>query len=164
MRSLHPHEPRGYFGLVLWRPSRRENVGAVLRSAVVFGARFVVVAGPRYIRCAADTVDAANKLLLLEVAATEDAVREVVPRNCPFVALDLDDTGTSLTSYTHPVCAAYVFGPEDGMVPQAFGPRIQIPGASCLNLGTSAGIVMYDRIAKRARLHRRQLACVPGAA
>jgi len=56
--------------------------------------------------------------------------------------------------------ALYVVGPEDGNVPAdvlALGEAIQIPGSGVLNASIAASIVLYDRIAKRARLYRRQV-------
>lgn len=157
-RAFHPHEPRGYFGIALWLPKYEVNVGSVMRSALVFGARFVIVVGDRYRRQRTDTPNILGTIPIWHTPDGESFWR-VMPEECQLVSLELDAYAKPLPSYDHPLRAVYVFGPEDGDVPDGVRERsqvVQIPGTNCLNLASSASILMYDRIAKRARLYKRE--------
>jgi tRNA(Leu) C34 or U34 (ribose-2'-O)-methylase TrmL len=158
---VNAQERTGY-SIVLDRPKSAENVGAVLRSAVAFGASCVVLVGARYgKRARTDTVNAAKKLEIVEVddfgdleARFEDTSIVVVERGLR--------SSTGLSGFHHPLGGAYVFGPEDGavdlnaLVVHFPFMAVHIEGASglvapelgSLNLATAASIVMYDRISK----------------
>ena len=158
-KSLHPSEPRGYFGLVFWAPKYPGNLGAALRSAVVFGAKFAIIAGDRYRRDRGDVVNAVEHIPIWNCPLDMETVLGLIPPTCAPVVVELGEDHKPLPHVNHPVNAAYIFGPEDGSVPAGFlhgHQRIQIPGAGCLNLAVAASIVLYDRSAKRARLYRRE--------
>jgi len=157
-KSIQVSEPRGYFGICLWMPKYEVNVGSIMRSAAVLGAKFVLIVGHRYRRQRSDTLFAEHKIPFFHAEDEADFWR-LVPQDCALVALELAPEAKPLPSFDHPVNALYIFGAEDGAVPdavQAKAQTIQIPGTGCLNLATAAAILMYDRTAKRARLYRRQ--------
>jgi len=61
---------------------------------------------------------------------------------------------TPLPEFTHPECACYIFGPEDGTVDQQIVDRadavVYIPTVGRLNLAATVNVVLYDRLAKAA--------------
>jgi tRNA(Leu) C34 or U34 (ribose-2'-O)-methylase TrmL len=69
------------------------------------------------------------------------------------VCVEIVPNASSLVDFQHPNRAVYVFGPEDGSVPQVFRRLCQrfifIPSAHCLNLSAAVNVVLYDRRAKR---------------
>lgn len=69
------------------------------------------------------------------------------------VCVELVPHAENLAQFSHPEKAVYVFGPEDGSVPQVFRKFchrfVFIPSAHCLNLSVALGTVLYDRRAKR---------------
>lgn len=73
--------------------------------------------------------------------------REVVP-----VCIEVRKNAEKLPDFVHPPRAVYVFGPEDGSVPQpvlaACHRFVIIPLPSCLNLATAIATVLYDRAVK----------------
>ena len=58
---------------------------------------------------------------------------------------------SSFPAFAHPVQAAYVLGPERGVLSPALIARcahlVRIPTAFSLNVATAGAIVMYDRLA-----------------
>jgi tRNA(Leu) C34 or U34 (ribose-2'-O)-methylase TrmL len=70
------------------------------------------------------------------------------------VVIEVHYRARSLTSFTHPESAFYIFGPEDGSVRKEIVERVplivQIP-AGCLNLAAAVNVVLYDRLAKSSR-------------
>lgn len=70
--------------------------------------------------------------------------KDVVP-----VAVEVRDNAEYLPLFEHPKHAVYVFGPEDGSIPQIYLTHCQrfivIPSNHCLNLSMAIGTVLYDR-------------------
>jgi len=68
------------------------------------------------------------------------------------VCIELVPHAENLTFFDHPERAVYVFGPEDGSVPQVFRRHchrfVFIPSSHCLNLSAALNVVLYDRRAK----------------
>ena len=52
----------------------------------------------------------------------------------------------------HPEQAIYIFGPEDGSIPQALIDSadhvVYIPTIGCMNLAATVNVLLYDRLAK----------------
>ena len=68
------------------------------------------------------------------------------------VAIELVDNSECLMDFEHPENAVYVFGPEDGSIPQVMRQHchrfVKIPTRHCTNLAAAVYIVMYDRAYK----------------
>lgn len=79
---------------------------------------------------------------------------DVLPYECVPVAVDLLPKACSLFNYTHPERAFYLFGPEDGTLPEEIVKRcrdlIYIPTSFCMNLAATVNVVLYDRLSKSA--------------
>ncbi len=69
------------------------------------------------------------------------------------VAIELVESAEPLTYFEHPENALYVFGPEDGSIPQTTRRHchrfVFIPTKHCLNLATAVATVLWDRSLKR---------------
>ena len=150
---------RGYFGMGAEAISKPMNLGALLRSAHAFGARFFFSIDPafhaREVRLS-DTSDAARHLPLY----TYDKVGDLMlPRGCRLVGVELTGDAVELPSFRHPAAAAYVLGPERGSLSPALRDRcafmVKIPTRFCVNVGTAGAIVMYDRMISLGRFARR---------
>jgi tRNA(Leu) C34 or U34 (ribose-2'-O)-methylase TrmL len=72
------------------------------------------------------------------------------------VAVEMRDNAEQLPFFDHPKNAVYVFGPEDGSIPQIMLKHchrfVVIPSKHCVNLAAAIYLVLYDRIAKLSTL------------
>lgn len=161
--------------IILDRPKTPDNVGTILRSTLALAGpnTTVAIAEPRWplfihpinrlrtdpssahkhlnVRTFAHLTDALDA-----VATSTDMSRVVIERGVFRPPEYLDE-------FEHPERAVYIFGPEDGSVPDEpwLGPHltVEIRGAAtlaspvqgCLNLATAVSIVLYDRLAKMTR-------------
>jgi len=141
---------KGYCGVCLIQPKFEANSGMVMRNAHAFGADFIIIVGAQYKRSCQDTTDATKHIPTWQYA---DSVK--YPANCSLVCVEFTDDSKDLADFTHPKQALYVFGPENGSIPEEVMNRadhvVKIPTKGCLNLGVSTGIVLYDRIQKEVR-------------
>ena len=73
--------------------------------------------------------------------------------NCTPVAIEITPTSEVLTTFEHPENPLYIFGPEDGSIPQVIKQHchrfVVIPTKHCTNLSAAIYIVLYDRLMKR---------------
>ena len=64
--------------------------------------------------------------------------------------IKITDDAIDLTTFRHPLRAAYVLGPEKGSLSPEMLSRcrsvIKIPTRFCLNVAMAAAVVMYDRV------------------
>jgi len=144
----------GYFGVVIWNPKFEENIGALLRTAHVFGAGFIGVFGERWRRYNSDTTASARHVPTYYYGQTPDWF-DRLPEDCEPVAVEITEDADSLVRFDHPKRAAYILGPEDGSLPayvlERCQRKVRIPTRWCLNVAVAGAVVMYDRIAKRVR-------------
>jgi tRNA(Leu) C34 or U34 (ribose-2'-O)-methylase TrmL len=141
---------RGYYGIAVFQPKTEENFGGILRSAHAFGASFIALIGARYRKQATDTSHAARHLPIFHYPDMETFIANR-PHDCEIVRCEVDGR-TPLPEFTHKPRSIYLFGGEDRTIPQDVGERgVHIDTAYCLNLASTASIVMYDRAAKGVR-------------
>lgn len=140
---------RGYSAIGLINPKTPANVGSALRAAANFGSSLIVLQGPRFKKSGTDTQKAYRHVPLIEASNLLD----VVPYDCILVAVEITDDASDIRHFQHPERAFYIFGPEDGSVPNTTLSKcplkIKIPTKRCLNLGVTVAVVLYDRMAKR---------------
>lgn len=146
---------RGYAAIGLHRPKSRENIGGVLRAAYVFGASMVAVGGLRIPRrllsrkMPTDTPRAGRHLPFL---AGDVDVLTFAPVGAEIVAVELCKGAKPLASFVHSRQAFYVFGPEDGSLPDELlercDRRVMVPTNGSMNLAATVNVVLYDRAAK----------------
>lgn len=144
---------RGFACVALDRPADPVNVGHVLRAALCFQARMVILGrasadiNPR--RLPTDPTRAYRHVPVLQV----DDLLEAVPHEADIVAVEIVDGAIELPRFVHPERACYVFGPESGSISERIlarsDHRVRIPTAVSLNLGMTVGVVLYDRCAGR---------------
>jgi len=145
-------------GLV--NPKTPVNVGGIMRAAGCYRVNQVYFTGKRYELAAksgaaqydVDTKDAAKTIPLIGVESLLDSV----PDNAKIVCVDLVVGATPLPLFTHPENAFYIFGPEDGTIPQKLidvaDSVVYVPTVGCMNLAASVNVLLYDRLAKMTQL------------
>jgi tRNA G18 (ribose-2'-O)-methylase SpoU len=123
---------RGYFAIGAERISKPMNLGNLLRSAHAFGAKFFFTIGahPKAFEARSDTSKASFHLPVYHWATPSEMV---LPLKCKLVGIELIEGATELPSFRHPLHAAYVLGPELGMLSEEL-------------LSMAGAIVMYDRV------------------
>lgn len=143
---------RGYFAVGLCLPRDPKNVASALRACGCFEAAFLAYSGKRYEKHAADTQKAYRHMPLMRAGDEPASILDVLPYDCVPVAVELVDGAAPLQHYRHPERAYYVFGPEDGSIPDDVVRRcrdvVRIPSVFCLNLAAAVNVVLYDRVAK----------------
>ncbi|EEE06885.1 MULTISPECIES: RNA methyltransferase [Burkholderia cepacia complex] len=149
--TLLPRRSRGYAAIGLHQPKDPKNIGGVLRAAGCYDAALVVLSGRRYQRASTDTQKAFRHLPVIQT----DDVLSAIPVGAVPIAVEFTTTATPLTDFKHPESAFYIFGPEDGSVPNQIVAKcrdvVYVPTAYCMNLAAAVNVLLYDRLAK---LHR----------
>lgn len=152
---------RGYFAIGAERISKPLNVGNLMRSAHAFGASFffTVNAQPRAVDLRSDTSKALTHLPYYNWASPEEMA---LPKGCKLVAVELLENASELPSFRHPLQAAYILGPERGVLSDTILSRcdhaVKIPAAFCINVAMAGAIVMYDRLISLGRFMPRPVA------
>jgi len=138
-----------YIGLL--NPKSPTNLGSVLRAAGCFMAQSVFYSGTRYARAAAFQTDTHKASTQIPLVAVDDVLDCAAP-GMSVVCVELAENAIPLNEFSHPDGALYVFGPEDGTIPQSVidqaDATVFIPTHGCLNLAASVNVVLYDRISK----------------
>lgn len=149
---------RGYFGIGIEGVSKAINVGNLVRSAHAFGASFIFTVNANYdvAGSASDTSDTAGQVPIYQF----DAIASLrIPEGCSMIGIEIDDRAIDLPSFRHPRRAAYVLGMERIGLSQEMieccDHMIRIPTKFSLNLATTGGIVMYDRMLSMGRFADR---------
>ncbi|ENM3904953.1 RNA methyltransferase [Vibrio cholerae] len=142
-------EPTVIIGL--HNPKSPTNVGAVMRAAGCYNATQVRYNGSRYSRAArfqTDTQNSHERIDLLEM----DDLTASLESDVAIVCVELVVGATALPHFAHPEKAIYLFGPEDGSLPQEVVDKahhvVYVPTHGCMNLAATVNVVMYDRLAK----------------
>lgn len=139
---------RGYAAIGMYAPKTEANLGGVLRACGCYEASMVAIEGHRYRKLTTDTQKAYRHIPLLH-----GSLLELIPFDCVPVVVELREDAVSLVDYVHPRSAFYIFGPEDGDVPERIAAkcrdRVYIPTNFCMNLAATVNVVLYDRMAKQ---------------
>lgn len=135
----------------LYNPKSPTNVGAVLRAAGCYDAAQVRYNGTRYSRAVKFQTDTQNSQERIQLVEIEDLTANVAD-DVEIVCVELVVGATALPHFTHPENAIYVFGPEDGSLPQEMVDKahhvVYVPTHGCMNLAATVNVVLYDRMAK----------------
>lgn len=144
--------------VLLWNPKLPHNVGAALRACSCWGLEQLWWSGHRV------TLDVAEGERLpreermkgyRNVEMTIDDYPFDRFESCTPVAVELLPGSENIVEFQHPKDALYVFGPEDGSIPQVVRRHchrfIFMPTHHCLNLAAAVNIVLYDRRVKAIR-------------
>ena len=132
-------------------PKSPANVGSVLRAAGCYQVNEVWYTGKRFARAViyqTDTKDLASKIPLMQ----HDDLLANLPVDIKVVCVEFVEGAQSLVEFMHPHHALYVFGPEDGSIPQSIVDQahavVFVPTIGCMNLAATVNVVLYDRLAK----------------
>lgn len=138
---------RGYAAIGIYAPKNTINFGGTLRAAMCYNAALIILDTPRFKNWASDTTNAEK-----HIPTIVGGILDHRPHNCPLIVIELLPEAKSLTTFTHPERAFYVFGPEDGNVPKSIINKAQhvvsIPTRFCMNLAATVNVVLYDRLLK----------------
>ena len=150
---------RGYFGIGVEGISKPSNLGAVTRTAHAFGASFTfTVSEAIEIReiGAVDTSDSSKSVPFYEFSSVEELF---LPAGCSLIGIELTNEAIELPSFHHPRCAAYILGPERGMLSDQIldccDYVVKIPMRFSINVGLAGALVMYDRMLSMGRFAPR---------
>ena len=140
-----------YVSIGLINPKSPTNVGSVMRAAGCYEANSIFYTGKRYANAAkfnTDTNNIKDKIPLISV----DNVEAMLTNNVSIVCVDLIEGATPLPNFEHPSNALYIFGPEDGTIPQNIIDKassvVYIPTVGCMNLAATVNVLLYDRLVK----------------
>ncbi len=135
----------------LHNPKSPTNVGAVMRAAGCYDASQVRYNGTRYSRAVRFQTDTQNTQERIALVEMDDLTAEL-DKDVAVVCVEFAVGATSLPSFSHPENAVYIFGPEDGSLPQDIVDRadhvVYVPTHGCMNLAATVNVVLYDRLAK----------------
>lgn len=153
--------------VILHNPKYPHNVGATVRACSNFGAKAVLFTGDRVslepnkekgyrLPREERMKDYQDIILLNDQYPFNRFSKDVIP-----VAVEKRENAEPLTYFQHPENAIYVFGPEDGSIPQVMLRHCQrflvIVSKHCLNLGAAVNVVLADRISKMGLVDRRDI-------
>ena len=135
----------------LCNPKSPSNVGAVMRAAGCYGANAVHYSGERFARSAKYHTDTKNITGKIPLTYSDNLIDEQT-EEMHVVCVELAEGATPLPEFTHPDQALYIFGPEDGSIPQDILNNadhvVYVPTIGCMNLAATVNVVLYDRLSK----------------
>ena len=147
--------------IIMHNPKYPHNVGAAVRACSCFDAKVIVWTGDRV--WTPEEAKSKGKKYRLPREERMKGYKHVqmIKDDYPFnrfspditpVAVEVRDNSEMLPHFIHPENPVYVFGPEDGSLPQVSLNHchrfLKIPSPYCLNLAASIYVVLYDRISK----------------
>jgi tRNA(Leu) C34 or U34 (ribose-2'-O)-methylase TrmL len=145
--------------VLMHNPKYIHNVSAAVRGCSCFGSNTLIFTGTRVL----EQLKSGKKGYRLPREERMKGYKDVQLLNdeYPFnrfpscvvpVAVEVRPNAEFLPNFNHPVHPLYVFGPEDGSIPQIYLKHCQrflyIPAKHCLNLAVAINLVLYDRISK----------------
>jgi tRNA(Leu) C34 or U34 (ribose-2'-O)-methylase TrmL len=142
-------------GIIMCNPKYIHNVAAAIRAASCFDVSRLVWTGTRVDLALLDRLPREERMKGYKdvVWNHDDRPFDLFLESVTPVCVELKEGTEPLTTFEHPEDAVYVFGPEDGSVPQVirrFCHRfVHIQSNHCLNLAAAINVVLHDRKAKR---------------
>ena len=140
---------RGFSCIGLYNPKTDANVGGALRAASCYSVSMVSIQGIRYQRTSSDTTVAYRHIPMIHTESLIDSV----PFDCIPIGIELNHKAKDIRTFQHPERAFYIFGPEDGSIPENVLDRckfiLKINTKVCMNLAATVNVVLYDRHLKR---------------
>ncbi len=144
----------------LYNPKSPSNVGSVLRAAGCYDVDRVFYSGNRFDNAAKYQTDTKNIRSKTPLRGVECLVGDVKKGELwqnkatkpTIICVELVEGATALPQFEHPENAYYLFGPEDGTLPQSVIDQadavVYIPTVGCMNLAATVNVLLYDRLAK----------------
>lgn len=145
--------PQVVIGLV--NPKTPVNVAGIMRASGCYQVNQVLYTGKRYEYAAMHEtqyeVDKQQASKTIPLIGVDDLLAQV-DEDTQIVCVDLVEGAIPLPNFVHPDKAIYIFGPEDGTIPQAIIDKadsvVYVPTVGCMNLAASVNVLLYDRLAK----------------
>lgn len=141
---------RGFFGIGVEGISKEQNVGSIVRTSHAFGASFFFAINPEVNISALRVSDTSHAFDHMPYYQYPEPQQLILPNGCKLIGIEFTDEAVELPSFRHPLCAAYVFGPEMGSLSPQILSRcehlVKIPMKFCVNVGIASALVMYDRM------------------
>ena len=143
--------------IALINPKYPRNVGQAMRAASCFGVDQVWYTGDRVSLepekgkrlPREERMKGYSKVELIQF----DYFLDQFPEKITPVAIELTPNSEIMTTFEHPENPLYIFGPEDGSVPQVIKQHchrfVAIPTQHCTNLAAAIYLTLYDRAIKR---------------
>lgn len=143
--------------IALCNPKYAHNVGTIVRAASCFGAKQVWFSGNRVSLDPKKGERLPREERMKGYKNVElrqyDYFFDMFEKDVVPVAIELRPGSELLTDFVHPEKALYVFGPEDGSIPQVMMRHchrfVVIPTHHCVNLAAAVYMILYDRMLKR---------------
>lgn len=145
---------RGYYGIGIWQPMHECNIGTLFRSAYAMDASYIFTIGRKYRKQSSDTCNATAHVPYFNYQSTDEFLSNI-PRLGHLVCVEITDKARPLQNFVHPAQAIYLLGSEGQTLPEKLlskGLQVKIPSKICLNVATAGSILLYDRIAKCAKI------------
>ncbi len=140
-------------GIILINPRHPHNVAATIRACSCFGVPTLFWTGSRVDPSQYDRLPREERMkgyrdvTWIHSDRPFDHFKNAFP-----VCIEIHPDSIALPDFVHPDNAVYVFGPEDGSVPQVIRRLcfsfVHIPSFHCLNLSAAVNVVLYDRAMK----------------
>ena len=141
-------------GIVLIDPKFSHNVGATIRACSCFGVESLVWTGSRIDVSKYGRLPREERMKGYRSVQFENHQRPFDRfENFTPVCVEVYEQSEPLTTFEHPDDGLYVFGPEDGKVPQVIRRLchrfVHIPAHFCLNLSAAVNVVLAHRLRSR---------------
>lgn len=142
-------------GVILIDPKYPHNVGGIIRACSCFGLKSLVWTGERVNPGKYERLPREERMKGYKRVEFRNHQRpfELFPRDSVPVCVEVFESSEPLTTFEHPEKAIYVFGPEDGRVPQVVRRLchrfVHIPSHFCLNLSAAVNVVLAHRVMSR---------------
>ena len=141
-------------GVVLIDPKFPHNVGGTIRACSCFGLQSLVWTGSRVDVSKYSRLPREERMKGYKSVSFLNAQRPLdLFQNYTSVCVEVYEQSEPLTTFEHPENAVYVFGPEDGRVPQMMRRLchrfVHIPAHFCLNLSAAVNVVLAHRLMSR---------------
>ena len=149
--------------IIMANPKYPHNVGAAVRAASCFESNLILFTGDRvsleptgvkgYRLPREERMKGYKDVTLLN----DQYPFNRFDKNITPVAVELRHNAEQLPFFEHPKNAVYVFGPEDGSIPQIMLKHchrfVVIPSKHCVNLAAAIYLVLYDRLMKEQTIN-----------
>jgi tRNA(Leu) C34 or U34 (ribose-2'-O)-methylase TrmL len=141
--------------VILIDPKYPHNVGATIRACSCFDIKSLIWTGERVNPAKYERLPREERMKGYRRVDFRNHQRpfELFSRDSVPVCVEVFESSEPLTTFDHPENAVYVFGPEDGRVPQVIRRLchrfVHIPAHFCLNLSAAVNVVLAHRLMSR---------------
>ena len=142
--------------VALINPKYPDNFRSVIRAAACYDVKQVWITGKRIIQDPKRLERIPREERLKQYSSVElinyDKFLDCFDKNITPVAVEFRENSESLPNFIHPENPLYIFGPEDGSIPQNILSHchrfVIIPTRYCINLAAAVYTILYDRKCK----------------